>query len=66
MQTYPQAAQQAVAMAEQQIRQYEEGLNAYAQAEAAGQLAPGEREQAELLYEEYVAVVAEYRQLTGG
>jgi len=65
MQTYPQAAQQALAMAEQQIRQYEEALNAYAQADAAGQLGPEDRQQAEGLFQEYLALVAEYRQLTG-
>jgi len=62
---HPQAAAEAAASAEQQLRQYEEALNMYAQADAAGQLSPADRQQADAIYQDYVALVAEYRQLTG-
>jgi len=62
---FPQAAQGAVASAEQQLRQYEEALNMYSQAEASGQLDPSARQQAEAIYQDYLALTAEYRRLTG-
>jgi hypothetical protein len=66
MQTFPQAAQQARAMSEQQIRQYEEALAAYAQADAAGQLGPIDRQEAEALYQDYLRLVEEFKQTFGG
>jgi hypothetical protein len=65
LQTFPQAAAQARAMSEQQIRQYEEALAAYAQADAAGQLSPAYRHEAEALYQDYVRLVEEFRQMFG-
>lgn len=60
---FPQAAQQAIAHAEAQLRQYEQALNLYAQADAAGQLDPASRQQAEAIYQDYLVLTAEYRRL---
>jgi hypothetical protein len=65
-QSFPQAAQHAASAYEQQIRQYEEFLEACGQADAAGQVLPEERQRIDGVYEEYQALVAEYRQLFGG
>jgi hypothetical protein len=64
-QTFPQAAVAAVAAYEQQIQQYEQLLEQYAQADAAGQLGPQDRSDADMLHEEYQALLQEYQQLTG-
>ena len=64
--SFPEAAQQTASGYEQQIQQYEQMLNLYAEAEAAGRLQPTERQQADALYQEYLALVAEYRSMMGG
>jgi hypothetical protein len=66
MRSFPQVAQQTVAAYEQQIQQVEEALTAYMEADAAGQLRPEEQQQGDALYQEYQALVEEYRQLMGG
>jgi hypothetical protein len=63
--SFPQAAEAQAAGYEQQLQQYEQVLEQYAQAEAAGQLGAAERAQADALHDEYQALLAEYRQLTG-
>jgi hypothetical protein len=65
-QSFPQAARQTAAAYEQQLQQYQQLLNEYASADAAGQLLPNERQQAEALYEEYMALMAQYRATFGG
>jgi hypothetical protein len=65
LQTFPEAAAQARAMSEQQIRQYEQALAAYAQADAAGLLSPVYRHEAEALYQDYVKLVEEFRRTFG-
>jgi len=62
---FPPAAEASASGDEQQLQQYEQLLEQYAQAEAAGQLGPSDRAQADALHEEYQALLAEYRQLTG-
>jgi hypothetical protein len=62
-QTFPQAAYSTAAAYQQQLRQYEQALNMYAQADAAGQLGPEDRQQADVLYQDYQAMMTEYRQL---
>ncbi|UCD50358.1 MAG: hypothetical protein JSW27_22880 [Phycisphaerales bacterium] len=63
--TFPEAAQASLQACAQQIQQYENQLNSYAQAEAAGQLSAADRQQADAMYQEYLALVQEYRQLAG-
>ena len=65
VQMFPQAAAEAVNSAEDQLRQYEEVLEQYGQADSAGQLSSAERQAAESIYADYASLVAEYRQLTG-
>jgi hypothetical protein len=64
--SFPQAARQARAMLELQIRQYEDVLGMYAQADAAGQLSSVDRQQAEALYQDYLRLIEEIRQTFGG
>ena len=63
--SFPGAAQAARSATEDQLRQYEEVLDQYAQAQAAGQLGPADIAEGDRLYGEYVQLVEEYRQLGG-
>ena len=64
-QSHPQVAQATARALEQQLQQYEQVLQSYAQADAMGQLAPETRQQVELLHAEYQSILQEYRQLVG-
>ena len=66
MQSFPQVAQETAAAYEQRIQQLEEALSAYTEADAAAQLRPEEQQEGDALYQEYQALVEEYRQLLGG
>src|SRR5262249_14228131 len=61
--TFPQAAQAAVAAYQQPLQGYGAMLHACMQASAAGQLGPEDQQQAEALYQEYLALMQEYQQL---
>jgi len=63
-QAFPGAQRDAAESYAGQIRQYEEVLSQYAQAEVSGQLGPDDRETGDRLYADYVRLVEEYRQLT--
>jgi hypothetical protein len=63
-QSFPGAAREALESYAGQIRQYEEDLSQYAQAEMSGQLGPDDRETGDRLYADYVRLIEEYRQLT--
>jgi len=63
--TFPQSAAAAAASYEQQILEYEQLLSDYVEADAAGQLLPEERQQAEAIHEEYLALYDEYWQQFG-
>lgn len=64
--SYPAAARATLEAYEQQLREYEQLLSAYADAEEADELGEAERRQLDQLYAEYERVAAEYQQLTGG
>jgi hypothetical protein len=64
-QSFPDMAQQQVQQLATQITQYEQLLSQYAQADAAGTLSAVEAIRADQITAEYMALVAEYRQLTG-
>jgi hypothetical protein len=59
-------AQQQIQQLAAQIAQYEQVLSQYVQADAAGTLSAVDATRADQLTAEYMALVAEYRQLTGG
>jgi hypothetical protein len=59
-------AQMQVQQLAAQIAQYEQVLGQYAQADAAGTLSAVDATRADQITAEYMALVAEYRQLTGG
>jgi hypothetical protein len=63
--SFPDMAQQQVQQLAAQISQYQQVLNDYAAAEAAGTLSTVDSVRAEQLTAEYNALIAEYRQLTG-
>jgi hypothetical protein len=65
-QSFPQEARAAMETYLQQIVRYEQLLQGYAAAESAGTLSPGERGQADAMYQEYTALIQEYQQLVGG
>jgi hypothetical protein len=65
-QSFPDMAQQQVQQLAAQISQYEQLLSQYAQADAAGTLSAVDATRADQITAEYRALVAEYRQLTGG
>jgi hypothetical protein len=64
--SFPTAHQNAVAAAQAELMQYEQMFEQYAEAEAAGQLAPEDYAGAEQLYAEYTQLLEEYQQLVGG
>jgi hypothetical protein len=64
-QSFPDVAQQQIQQLAAQIAQYEQVLSQYAQADAAGMLSAVEATRADQITAEYMALVAEYRQLTG-
>ena len=64
--SYPSEAQSSAAAYEGQIQEYEEQLEACAQAEQAGTLSQEDRQEAEMLYQEYAALIEEYRHIIGG
>ena len=64
MQSFPEAAQAAGSSYEELLRQYEERLTEYAQADEAGQLTPEEAQEADRLYADYTAIGEEYQQLS--
>jgi hypothetical protein len=63
MQSFPDAAQAAGSSYEELLRQYEERLSEYAQADEAGQLTPEEAQEADRLYADYAAIGEEYQQM---
>jgi Pregnancy-associated plasma protein-A len=65
-QSFPDIAQQQVQQLAAQIAQYEQVLGQYAAADAAGTLSAVDATRADQMTAEYTALVAEYRQLTGG
>jgi Pregnancy-associated plasma protein-A len=65
-QSYPEAGQGALASYEVQLLEYEQMLEQYAQADAAGALGPEDVESANQLHAEYEQLLQEYRQLSGG
>jgi hypothetical protein len=64
-QSFPQSAQAEMQALAQQIGEIEALLTQYAQAEAAGQLSDEERGQANTLYQDYEALMAEYQRHAG-
>ena len=65
-QSFPDMAQQQIQQLAAQIAQYEQVLGQYAAADAAGTLSAVDATRADQITAEYMALVAEYRQLTGG
>jgi hypothetical protein len=65
-QSFPDIAQQQIQQLAAQIAQYEQVLGQYAAADAAGTLSAVDATRADAMTAEYMALVAEYRQLTGG
>ena len=65
-QSFPDIAQQQIQQLAAQIAQYEQMLGQYAAADAAGTLSAVDATRADQLTAEYMSLVAEYRQLTGG
>ena len=57
----PEPIQQLVAAAQEAVQRYEAALGTYAEADAAGRLSPEERQRAEALYGEYMALVQHLR-----
>lgn len=64
-QTYPGAADAALAQYEQQLAEYERILQSYAAAEGAGQISEQDQQAMHEVYAEYSRLAEEYRQLTG-
>jgi hypothetical protein len=64
--TFPESAQATMEAYILQIQQYEQAINDYIQAEDAGKLSPEDRQQADILYQEYNALVQEYQQFIDG
>ena len=64
-QSFPQSAQAEMQSLAQQIGEIEAMLTQYAEAETAGQLTDEERTQANMLHQEYEALVAEYQRYSG-
>ena len=64
-QSFPDIAQQQAQQLGAQIAQYEQLLSQYAQADAAGSLSAVDATRAEQMTAEYMALLAEYRQVTG-
>jgi len=65
-QSFPQAAHAEAQALEQQIAEYEAALGECGQLEAAGQLSPEMRAQAQTMEQEYAMLVAEYQRINGG
>jgi Pregnancy-associated plasma protein-A len=65
-QSFPDMAQLQIQQLAAQISQYEQLLSQYAAADAAGTLSAVDATRADQITAEYMALVAEYRQLTGG
>jgi hypothetical protein len=63
--SFPEIAQQQAQQLGAQVAQYEQLLSQYAQADAAGSLSAVDATRAEQMTAEYLALLAEYRQLTG-
>jgi len=64
--SFPGAHRAALASSEEQLREYEQVLEQYAQAQASGQLSDADMAEGDRLYAEYAQLVEEYRQLAGG
>lgn len=64
-QSFPDMAQNQIQQLVQQITQYEQLLTQYMQLDQAGKLSAVDATRAEQITQEYMALVAEYRQLTG-
>jgi hypothetical protein len=64
-QSFPQSAQAEMQSLAQQIGEIEAMLTEYVQAENAGQLTEEERTQANMLHQEYEALIAEYQRYAG-
>jgi hypothetical protein len=64
--SFPEMAQQRAQQLAAQIAQYEQVLGQYAAADSAGTLSAVDATRADQMTAEYMALVAEYRQLTGG
>ncbi len=64
-QSFPDIAQQQVEQIGAQLAQYEQLLSQYAEADSSGSLSAVDSVRAEQLTAEYMALLAEYRQLTG-
>ena len=64
-QSFPDIAQQQAQLLGAQIAQYEQALSQLGQADAAGSLSAVDAIRAEQLTADYMALVAEYRQLIG-
>jgi len=64
--SFPEAHRAALASGEEQLRDYEQVLEQYAQAQAAGQLSDADMAEGDRLYAEYLQLFEEYRQLAGG
>jgi hypothetical protein len=64
--SFPQAYQAQMAAHEQQIAQLEQLLSQYHQGEQSGVLTDADRQQAELAYQEYERLVAEYQRMAQG
>jgi hypothetical protein len=64
-QSYPDAAEAAVSQYEQQLAEYEQMLQSYADAESAGHVSEQDQQAMNELYAEYTRLADEYRQLTG-
>jgi hypothetical protein len=64
--SYPGALEARLAGYQSQIAEYEQVLEQYVQADAAGQLGDQDRAAAEQLHSDYMRLVAEYQQLSGG
>jgi Pregnancy-associated plasma protein-A len=65
-QSFPDMAQMQIQQLAAQIAQYEQILGQYAAADAAGTLSAVEAIRADQITAEYMSLLAEYRQLTGG
>ena len=63
--SFPGAHRAALSAAEEQLREYEQVLDQYAQAQAAGPLGPADVSEGDRLYADYMQLVEEYRQLGG-
>jgi hypothetical protein len=64
-QSFPEIAEQQAEQLAEQLAQYEQMLGQYAQSDAAGALSTADAIRAEQITAEYMALLAEYRQLVG-